>query len=260
MTDTARWADIVLPAATFLEGTDLKVSYGDYVAGGIRPVIQPLGEARTNMQLFAALAEKLGFDDEAFTWTDEELLERCARELRLSGQPANSRVGDGGRERYAFSNQTPVQFDNVRPQTSDGKAHLAPAVLGPEPYQWIPAANHYPLAMISAASSRLINSTFGETSIGTLTVEIHPEDAANRGVETGSSVRVFNQIGEVHCRARVSSKIRPGVVAMPKGAWKRSSLNGSTSTALCPDDGQVVGDAACFNDARVEVEPLETAS
>jgi anaerobic selenocysteine-containing dehydrogenase len=66
-------------------------------------------------------------------------------------------------------------------------------------------------------------------------------------------VRVFNRLGEVHCRALVSAKVRPGVVWMPKGAWQRSSSNGATATALCPDDAQVVGGAACFNDARVEI-------
>jgi anaerobic selenocysteine-containing dehydrogenase len=87
-------------------------------------------------------------------------------------------------------------------------------------------------------------------------VTVHPEDAERRGVSDGQAVRVFNNLGEVHCVAQVSAKVRPGVVSMPKGAWRRSSLNGSTSTALTPDDVQVVGGAACFNDARVELGPL----
>lgn len=257
MTDTARWADLVLPAATFLEGTDLRVSYGDYVAGGIRPLIDPVGESRTNMQLFAELGQRvgrrLGFADEAFTWDDAELLRRVAAALELDGEPASDAVAAGRRQSYDFSGAPPVQLDTVRPRTADGKIHLTPARLGPEPYRWLEPADHYPLAMISAASSRLINSTFGESSISTLRVDLHPNDAASRGIESGASVRVFNDLGEVHCKARLSSKVRPGVVAIPKGAWRRSSLNGATSTALCPDDGQVVGDAACFNDARVDV-------
>lgn len=256
MTDTARWADVVLPAATFLEGTDLRVSYGDYVAGGIVPVIEPVGEARTNMQVFSEIGRRMGFDDEAFTWDDGEILRRVTAALTLNGEPASPELARGRRHSYDFRGAPPVQLDSVRPQTPDGKIHLTPSVLGSEPYRWLEPANHYPLALISPASSRLINSTFGETSISTLRVDLHPEDAAARGVEDGAEVRVFNDLGEVHCRARVTPKTRPGVVAMPKGAWKRSSLNGATSAALCPDDGQEVGGAACFNDARVEISPL----
>jgi anaerobic selenocysteine-containing dehydrogenase len=257
MTDTARWADIVLPAATFLEGTDLRVSYGDYVAGGIRPVVAPVAEARTNMQLFSALGRHLGMVDEAFTWSDEELLRRAAAAVELGGERAVPEVGKGSRQRYGFAGRAPVQFLSVRPQTADTKAQLTPPVLGPEPFAWQQPANHFPLALVTAASALLINSTFGETSVDTLTVSVHPEDAARRGFETGARVRVFNDLGEVHCRARVTPKLRPGVVWIPKGAWKRSSLNGATATALCPDDAQVVGDAACFNDARVEIELLD---
>lgn len=257
MTDTARWADIVLPAATFLEGTDLRVSYGDYVAGGIRPVVEPVGEARTNMQVFRALARRLGMIDEAFDWDDAETLRRVVEATRLSGTPGDRGLAAGRRQRYDFDGGRPVQFDTVGPLTADGKIQLTPPQLGPDPYRWLPPANGFPLALVSAADRRLINSTFGETSIDTLTVALHPEDAAKRAVVTGSTVRVWNDLGEVHCRARVTEKTRPGVVWMPKGAWQRSSFNGATSTALCPDDAQVVGDAACFNDARVDLELLE---
>jgi anaerobic selenocysteine-containing dehydrogenase len=258
MTDTARWADLVLPAVTFLEGTDLRVSYGDYVAGGVRPVIEPLGEARSNMQLFGALGRQLGMSDEAFGWSDEELLERAADAVRLPDGAAGPLVAGGGRRRYGFAGSTPVQFVSVKPMTDSGRAELTPAVLGREPFAWRPPANHFPLALVTAASARLTNSMFGESNLATLSVTLHPDDAAERGLTTGAAVRVFNDLGEVHCRARVSGKIRPGVVWMPKGAWRHSSLNGATSTALCPDDAQVVGDAACFNDARVEIERLTT--
>ncbi len=256
MTDTARWADLVLPAATFLEGTDLKVSYGEYVAGGLRPVVAPAGEARTNMQLFGALGQRLGFGDAAFAWSDAEILERATAALELDGRRAATAVATGGRDRYDFGGATPIQFDSVRPRTVDGKVHLTPDALGPQPFAWQAPDDDYPLALVTPASSRLVTSMFGETSVDRLTMTIHPEDAHGRGLASGDRVRVFNAIGEVHCVARVDDSVRPGVVSMPKGAWRRSSLNGATSTALCPDDAQVVGDAACFNDARVEIEAL----
>ena len=69
----------------------------------------------------------------------------------------------------------------------------------------------------------------------------------------GATVRVFNELGEVICRIRVDERVREGVVSMPKGAWRKSSMNGKTSTALCPTHLNVVGGGACFNDARVEI-------
>ena len=100
----------------------------------------------------------------------------------------------------------------------------------------------------------MITSTMGEYNFDQLYVEMHPLDAAERGIGSGSRVRVYNELGEVICHVRITSRIRRGVVAMPKGAWRKSSLNGYTSTALCPDHVNEVGGGACYNDARVEVE------
>ena len=80
------------------------------------------------------------------------------------------------------------------------------------------------------------------------------DEAPSLDLGPGFLGRAFNGLGEVVCEARVSDRVRSGVVSMPKGAWSRASVNGASSTALCPDDLQVVGDGACFNDARVEVE------
>ena len=255
MTDTARWADVVLPAATFLEAHDLRVSYGSYVAGGVVPVVEPAGEARSNMQAFAALGRAMGFTDEAFTWSDEELLRRAAGALRLAGRPVDpERILAGGRETYDFPGPRPVQFGTVFPQTPDGKIHLAPEVLGADAYRWHPPAAAHPLALISPGSRRLISSSMGEYNLDVLEVTLHSADAAARGIGDGDPVRVFNDLGEVLCRARLSDRVRPGVASMPKGAWRRASANGATATALCPDHVSDVGGAACFNDARVEVE------
>ncbi len=84
-------------------------------------------------------------------------------------------------------------------------------------------------------------------------VTIHTVDASEREINDGDEVRVFNDLGEVICRVAVRLSVRPGVVSMPKGAWRKSSRNGATSTALCPADVNVVAGGACFNDARVEI-------
>jgi anaerobic selenocysteine-containing dehydrogenase len=257
MTDTCRYADILLPATTFLEGWDLSRGYGSYVVAGIRPVVEPAGEARTNMQLFAALGRAAGFDDPAFQWDDETLLRRLAERLDMpGGTPDTEHLAAGGRTRYDFPGGEPIQFGTVSPMTADGKIHLAPETLGERPFQWTAPDNGLPLSLITPASAKLVTSTMGEYNLDVLRVTLSPADAATRGLEPEARVRVYNHRGEVHCLVAVSDRVRPGVASMPKGAWQRSSINGKTSVVLCPDDAQVVGNAACFNDARVEIEAL----
>ena len=88
---------------------------------------------------------------------------------------------------------------------------------------------------------------------------MHPDDAAARGLEDQDAVRVFNDLGEVHCAVRVLPTIRPGTVSLPKGLWRRSLRNGATGTSLVPDTLSDIGGGACFNDARVEVASLPSA-
>ena len=255
MTDTARYADVLLPAATFLESTDLRAGYGSYVLGAMRPVVEARGESVSNMQLFGRLGRAMGFSDEAFGWTDEEVFERAAAAVEMAGQPADpGTLATEGRQRVPFPEGVPNQFASTHPLTSDGKAHLTPAVLGAEPYRYLELDSRWPLALISPASSRSVSSMMAEYKLPVLRASIHPEDAEARGIASGDRIRVHNDLGEVVCEARVTERVRQGVVSMPKGAWRRSSINGQTSTALCPDDLQTVANGACFNDARVEIE------
>ncbi len=257
MTDTAVFADIVLPATTFLEHEDISVGYGHYAVGGVQPAIEAVGEARPNGEVFAELGRAMGFSDEAFTWSTDEHFTRVASEIMLGNEPASvDTLSDGEMLHYDFPGKTPVQFETVFPNTPDNKIQLAPAALGPRPYVFLPSESRFPLALITPASSRLVTSTFGEFNLETLTVTVHPSDAAERELASGQMVRVFNELGEVRCTVKVSDRMRPGVAMMPKGAWRKASGNGWTSTALCPDHVNIVGGAACFNDARVEIAPL----
>ena len=88
---------------------------------------------------------------------------------------------------------------------------------------------------------------------------MHPDDAAARGLADGDLVRIFNDLGEVHCTLTCLPTIRPGTVSLPKGLWRRSTRNGFTATALVPDTLTDLGGGACFNDARVQVASLATA-
>jgi anaerobic selenocysteine-containing dehydrogenase len=128
--------------------------------------------------------------------------------------------------------------------------------LGVYRFQPDPETAAYPLTLISPASERTISSTLGELPRPDVKLHMHPDDAGVRGVSDGDLVRVFNDLGEVHCTLTVAAGIRPGTISLPKGLWRRSTRNGFTGTALVPDTLTDLGDGACFNDARVQVAAL----
>ena len=260
MTDTARFADILLPATTFLEQHDIRVAYGNYVAGGIRPVIDPLGEAKPNDEVFALLARAMGYEDAPFTWDSEAHQRAVAAALRVGDRAADVEALCAGRQDAVDLPEGAIQMRTILPRTPDGKIHLCPPVLGPHPFRYEAAQDPgHPLALISPANNKMVSSTLGEFNYPVLEVSVHPADAETRGITDGDSVRVFNDLGEVVCTARIDPRIRPGVASMPKGAWRKASQNGMTSTALCPTHLNVVGGGACFNDARVEIAPQQAS-
>src|SRR5258707_15782980 len=96
----------------------------------------------------------------------------------------------------------------------------------------------------------------GELRPGIARLRMHPDDAHPRTIAEGDAVRVFNDLGDVHCEVSITPEIRPGTVSLPKGLWAKSTFNGATANALVPDSLADLGGGACFNDARVEVELL----
>jgi len=255
MTDTAKFADIVLPATTFLEHRDIRRGYGAYVVGGVRPVIPARGEAKPNEEVFAALGRAMGWPDKPFQWDSATCMRKVAEAVSMPGRPLDLATLEAGlAQRFDFPGERPVQFRTAMPRTPDGKIHLTPDCLGDAPFTYrLVVSEKYPLAMISPATSKMVSSTMGEYNYPELRLTIHPHDAGKRGISDGDTVRIHNELGEVVCRARVSARVREGVVSLPKGAWRKASRNGMTATALCPATVQVVGGGACFNDARVEV-------
>jgi anaerobic selenocysteine-containing dehydrogenase len=254
MTDTAGYADVVLPATTFLEHYDVARGYGAYSVQLVRPVIDAVGEARPNPEVFAALARRLGV-----AGAPEESETEIEALLRLvSRMPASigGTLMETGSAVPPYDG-VPIQFVSVFPQTADRKADLFPAELAQEDslyrYQPDPATPEYPLALISPASAKTISSTLGELRHRTVSLDIHPDDAAQRGIEDGDPVRVFNERGSVECPAMLSLELPRGTVSLPKGLWRRHTLNGLTANALVPDTLTDLGGGACFNDARVQV-------
>ena len=270
-TDTALYADILLPATTFLEHAELSTSYGTYGVMLGDPLIEPVGEARPNEEVFGLILDRLGIDGRGPG--GDALLREV---LAAIGGPLKGEVGrsDGepaattGAERLAalrrdrflpfdFPGPLPIQFKTAFPRTPERKADLWPAALGEDPYvvRDDPGSERYPLALISPATDKTVSSTLGEFNHKDVRLEMHPQDAAARRLADGQAVRAHNLLGEVRVRLRINPDVRPGVVFLPKGIWNRHTLNGRVGTALVPDDISVVSGGACFNDARIEVGP-----
>lgn len=262
MTDTARYADVVLPATTFLEQYDFARAYGPISLQMVRPVIDAVGEARPNVDVFAELEERLGLGQPDDPKDELEMMLRVidglpdgAGDALRAGAPAAPPFGDA-----------PIQFVDVFPRTPDGKIHLFPedldrqAPLGLFTYQPDPATDRHPLALISPSNEKAISSSLYELVRKTAALTIHPDDAHARKIGEGDTVRVFNDLGTVTCHAAVSPVVRPGTVSLPKGLWGRHTLNGSTANALAPDTLSDIGAGACFNDARVQVERVAAAT
>ncbi|HVF59956.1 MAG TPA: molybdopterin-dependent oxidoreductase [Thermoanaerobaculia bacterium] len=252
MTDTARYADLVLPATTFLEHAELSRGYGAYVVHRSAPVIAPVGEARGNVEVFADLCRRLGLARPGDAETADELADALLPARLLAELPGpGSALPDCG--------AAPVQFVDVFPYTPDQKVHLVPEALDREAPEGLyafrpdPASAAFPLALISPATGRTVSSTFGQLVRAKVPLEINPDDAAPRGIADGDPVRVWNEYGEVRCAARLTRDLKPGVVLLPKGLWSHNTESGTTANALAPDTLADLGGGACFNDARVEV-------
>ncbi len=258
MTDTAHYADVLLPATTFLEAYEIARAYGPFSLRLGKPVVEPVGEARSNAEVFGALLQRVGlWRDGDATGELDEMLDVLARLPESIGADLQERGAAtppyGGR---------PIQFQDVWPMTPDRKVHLfsdaldAEAPAGLYGYQPDPATAEFPLALITPASERAISSTLAELQRPEVRLLMHPDDAGARGLAEGDAVRVFNALGEVRCPVGVGAWIRPGTVSLPKGLWRKHTANGYTPNALCPDTLTDLGGGACFNDARVQVEKI----
>jgi anaerobic selenocysteine-containing dehydrogenase len=256
-TDTTRYADVILPATTFLEHYDIARGYGNYALQLVKPVIEPVGEARPNVVVFGELAARLGVG------TEEDETDTLLRVAAGLPEP----MAAGVMEQRAVPppcGVRPVQMVDVLPRTSDAKIHLYPEALAKAgllySYEADPASALYPLALISPASEKTVSSTFGQLRRNVARLQIHPDDAELRGITEGDTVRAFNAIGDVHCLAHVTSDIARGVLSLPKGLWRQSTFNGETANALAPATLERHSGGACFNDARVEVAKIVGAA
>jgi anaerobic selenocysteine-containing dehydrogenase len=257
MTDTARLADVVLPATAFLEHREVRRGYGTMRMFDSPAVATPVGEARSNNQLFGALLDRLGLARAGEPTSDDELVAAL-----LGDSPHAGAFRDGFAARGVAEPPVgphPIGFVDVFPTTIDKRIHLVPKHLEREAkglytYRADPRSAEFPLALISPALATQISSTFGQLRTAPGAIEIAAVDAAARGIADGDPVRVWNGRGEVRCIAKVSRDVREGVCVLAKGLWRRHTRNGYTANALIPDGLADLAGQAAFNDARVQIE------
>ncbi len=260
LTDTADMADYVLPATTQLEHLDVHTSYGHTYAMINEPAIAPLGEAKPNTQIFRELAQRLGFTDPCFTDSDETLA-RAAFKPEWVDFEQLRRVG------WVKLNLPEAPFAEGRFLTPNGRAQIDVPGLGVpdhvpnyESRQSSPdLAQRYPLAMISPPARNFLNSSFVNLKSlrdieGEPLLEMHPDDAAARGIASGSLVRIFNDRGSYRCNCRVSERARPGVVNGMGIWWRKLGRDGSNVNELTHQRLTDIGRAPSFYDCLVEVE------
>jgi anaerobic selenocysteine-containing dehydrogenase len=266
MTDSLAYADVVLPASSHFEAHDLYPAYGTHWLQRAEPVIPPQGESLPNTEIFRRLAARFGLDDPIFQAGDADLMDDAMdpEDPRLQGVRPSQLPTERALP-MRFDGQEAVFFRNVFPKTPSGQVELASPYLEEKYGARLPAyrsnGSPYPLTLISPASDKRITSTFGglKDSDRTPPLEMHPNDAAVRGLRHGMMVKVWNDLGEVHLPLRITEAVRPGVVSTAKGAWLRTSDNGQTISALVPGHHADLCNGACFNDTRVEVAPYRTA-
>jgi len=251
MTDTARHADVVLPATTQLEHRDVLFSWGHHYVTWNEPAIEPQGEAKPNTETFRLLAARLGLSDECFGDSDEELVEQL-----LAGFDEGDLRTRGWRKVDLGQGPTPHAEGGFGTET--GRVALHADYLPPAEVADAALAERFPLALITPKTHLFLNSTFANqarqhSAQPSPLVVLHPVDAASRGVNDGDQVRVFNDRGSFACSVRVSDDARAGVVVAPMGWWNSDYAGGRSAQATTSQALTELGHAPTFNDNRVEV-------
>jgi anaerobic selenocysteine-containing dehydrogenase len=233
-TDTADFADIVLPTTTFLEHTDLYLAYGHYYLQLARPALPAPGECRSNVEIFRALARRMGFTDSCFDESEDDMI----RGLLDSGHPFLKGITlerldreRSVRLRISSEHEPFLPFQEGNFGTASGKCEFHAETISYEPPLESRRGDsalraRFPLELVSAKNHNSMNSTFGnrdDVDRETAVLTLHPSDAAARAIVSGDRVRIFNQRGSCFLAANVEEKVPAGVVSVPSTRWPKKS-------------------------------------
>jgi anaerobic selenocysteine-containing dehydrogenase len=278
-TDTVNYADIVLPATTFFEHKDLLSAYGHCYVQVSNQAIAPLGECKSNTELFRELAAKMGFTEECFSDSDDQMIDLVLTAQHGAGDPDGwlkgidrPRLEREGYVRLNFGDGPFLPYAKGGFTTPSGKAELyseALAAKGLDPVaSFVPPsesrhaekARSFPLELLSRKADNFLNSSF--CNVEAVQKMEHPElleinaaDASPRNIHEGDWVRVFNARGEVRLRAHVNGSVQQGVVAARLN-WASLSPDGKSINALTSETLTDIGAGPTFYSCLVEVEPV----
>ncbi|MFM8530048.1 MAG: molybdopterin-dependent oxidoreductase, partial [Ilumatobacteraceae bacterium] len=271
LTDTARYADIVLPATTQIEQDDVVGAWGHLYIGMNNAAIAPLGESVSNTELFRRLSSAMGYTEAGLFASDAELIDEALAPL---DDTQRSELDNRAYTRLALP-------EDLRPfatgdfPTPSGRAEFRSAslaALGHDPLPTYEPAREgphgdqslreqFPFVLITTKShTRFLNSSYSHLpkhgpAEGAPAVEVHPHDAAARGLVDGAKVRVHNHRGTITLALRVSSRVRPGVVSVPFGWWGQHDPDGALVNSLTNDELSDWGGGVAYHDTLVEVSP-----
>jgi anaerobic selenocysteine-containing dehydrogenase len=270
-TDTVDYADIVLPATTQLEHVDAHTSFGHLYMMANNAAIAPLGEAKPNTEIFRLLAAAMGFDDPCFKESDDELAAQAfdtgdARAVHFDWESLK-------RKGWQKLNTPAAPFAQGGFATPSGKCEFYSAAMAAdgldplpsylEPYESVASNPHlakkYPLAMISPPARNFLNSTFVNvkslrSAEGEPHLDMHPDDAAERGIYNADMVRIYNDRGTFIAKARVTDKARAGLVVGLSVWWKKLGTDGKNANEVTSQRLTDMGRAPTFYDTLVQVE------
>jgi anaerobic selenocysteine-containing dehydrogenase len=276
MTDSADYADILLPATTQLEHVDAHLAYGHLYMMANNAAIAPMGEAKPNTEIFRLLAARMGFDDPCFRESDDELAAKAfdtthPRAIHFDWEALKQRG-------WQKLNMPDAPFAEGGFPTPSGKCEFYSATMLADGHDPLPTytppyesaatspelARRYPLAMISPPARNFLNSTFVNVKSlrgaeGEPHLDIHPLDSAARGINDGEMVRIFNDRGSFVAKARVTPKARAGLVVGLSVWWKKLATDGKNANEVTSQRLTDMGRAPTFYDTLVQVEKAVAA-
>ena len=238
MTDTAQYADLVLPATSQFEVDEVVGSYGSFVMQEGPAVIPRVGESRTNDEVSVGVGIRLGLDPQQWDPSPQRV-----RRLALGDRvlPFMKRPSGGT-----------VQFRDVDPGCKVQLVYDAEGIDHLPAFRTIDRPD-LPITLITPATSRTTSSMFGNLAPASADVHLHPADASARGLVSGDLARITDGRHTIEAIVAVDTTLRPGLATMPKGMWRRDGHNGFTANVFAPDHLADLAGGASFNDARVEI-------
>lgn len=259
-TDTTDYADIILPAASFLESNDLFASYFNHSLSAQVKITEPTGESLPNSEIFRRLSRAMGFEESLLYESDDKVITNVLAGTG-TGETFSSLSAKGT---VSMGDTAAIQFTDLQFPTSDGRIHIASPEaqadglpLIPEPHADIRPTNGL-LRLLSPASPWLLNDSFGnddkiEVQLGEASVALNPEDAAARGLNNGQTVALHNQTGRLEVKLRLDEGVPKGVALSPKGRWPKRQSDSANVNVLNPGEKSDMGESTCVHSVEVEV-------